>query len=64
MATDRTNQQIKLKDGRFFEYAKDSTYYTLFYTGLFTGMRRAELLALRWSDIDLELCQIYVNRGM
>ena len=48
----------------FLEYAKDSPYYTLFYTGLFTGMRRAELLALRWSDIDLELCQIYVNRSM
>ena len=27
-------------------------------------MRRSELLALRWSDIDLELCQIYVNRSM
>ncbi len=27
-------------------------------------MRRAELLALRWSDIDLELCQIFVNRSM
>jgi len=48
----------------FLEYAKDSPYYTLFYIGLFTGMRRAELLALRWSDIDLELCQLYVNRSM
>jgi integrase len=48
----------------FLEYAKDSPYYTLFYTSLFTGMRRAELLALRWSDIDLDLCQIYVNRSM
>jgi integrase len=48
----------------FLEYAKDSPYYTFFYVGLFTGMRRAELLALRWSDIDLELCQIYVNRSL
>jgi integrase len=48
----------------FLEYAKDSPYYTLFYTGLFTGMRRAELLALRWSDIDLELCQLSVTRSM
>jgi integrase len=40
----------------FLEYAKDTPYYALFYTSLFTGMRRAELLALRWSDIDLELC--------
>ena len=38
--------------------------YALFYTSLFTGMRRAELLALRWSDIDLDLCQVSVNRSM
>ncbi len=48
----------------FLEYAKDTPNYALFYTSLFTGMRRAELLALRWSDIDLELCQISVNRSM
>jgi len=48
----------------FLDFAKDSPYYALFYTGLFTGMRRAELLALRWSDIDLNLCQIYVNRNL
>ena len=48
----------------FLEYAKDSPYYALFYTSLFTGMRRAELLALRWSDIDLELCQLSVTRSM
>jgi integrase len=46
----------------FLEYAKDTSYHALFYTALFTGMRRSELLALRWSDIDLTLCQIYINR--
>ena len=44
------------------EYAKDTPYYALFYTALFTGMRRSELLALRWSDIDLLLCQFSVTR--
>jgi len=48
----------------FLEYAKDTPYYGLFYTSLFTGMRRAELLALRWCDVDLELCQISVTRSM
>ncbi|MFC1938273.1 hypothetical protein ACFLVS_02355 [Chloroflexota bacterium] len=33
---------------RFLETTKDSPYYTLFHTALFTGMRRSELLALRW----------------
>ena len=27
-------------------------------------MRRSELLALRWSDVDLNLCQLYVNRTL
>ena len=48
----------------FLEFAKSTPYYALFYTALFTGMRRSELLALRWSDIDLILCQIYVNRTL
>ncbi|MFC1943440.1 tyrosine-type recombinase/integrase [Chloroflexota bacterium] len=48
----------------FLEYAKDTPNYALFYTSLFTGMRRAELLALRWCDVDLELCQISVTRSM
>ncbi len=46
----------------FLEYAKDTAYYPLFYLALFTGMRRSELLALRWSDIDLLLCQLSVTR--
>ncbi len=48
----------------FLEIAKVSHYYALFYTALFTGMRRSEYLALRWSDLDLLLCQAYVNRSL
>jgi integrase len=46
----------------FLELAKSTPYYTVFYLALFTGMRRSELLALRWCDIDLLLCQISVTR--
>ena len=49
---------------RFLEVAIDNRYYPLFYTALFTGMRRGELLALRWQDIDCILGQIYVNRSV
>ncbi|MCX6007274.1 MAG: tyrosine-type recombinase/integrase, partial [Chloroflexi bacterium] len=49
---------------RFLEAAKATQYYALFYTALFTGMRRSELLALRWQDVDSILSQIYVNRSM
>jgi integrase len=49
---------------RFLDAAKDTPYYALFYTALFTGMRRSELLALRWQDIDFILSQIYVSRSL
>ncbi len=49
---------------QFLEAAKDSQYYALFYTALFTGMRRSELLALRWQDIDFIYSQIYVSRSL
>ncbi|MFC1933652.1 tyrosine-type recombinase/integrase [Chloroflexota bacterium] len=48
----------------FLEYAKSTRYYPLFYVALFTGMRRSELLALRWCDIDLLLCQASVTRTL
>jgi integrase len=49
---------------QFLEVAKDTQYYALFYTALFTGMRRSELLAIRWRDIDFIYSQIYVNRSL
>jgi len=49
---------------KFLEEAKKGPYYALFYTCLFTGMRRSELLALRWNDIDLILCQLSVTRSL
>ncbi len=49
---------------QFLEGAKDSPYYSLFYTALFTGMRRSELLALRWQDIDFFYSQISVSRSL
>ena len=39
-------------------------YYALFFTALMTGMRRSELLGLRWSDVNLTLAELSVNRAM
>ncbi|MDD5127587.1 MAG: site-specific integrase [Dehalococcoidales bacterium] len=49
---------------RFLDAAQQTEYYPLFYTALFTGMRRSELLALRWLDVDLILCQIHITRSL
>ena len=39
----------------FLEMARGTEYYALFYTLLFTGIRRGEALSLRWSDEGLRL---------
>ena len=49
---------------RFLKIAKDSPYYTLFLTALYTGMRRSEMLALRWQDIDFLFGQVSVSRSL
>lgn len=48
----------------FLQKAKELTpkYYVLFYTAIFTGMRRGELLALEWNDVDLKNKTISVNK--
>ncbi len=38
--------------------------YYLFYTLLFTGLRRSEALALTWGSVDLELCILSVTRTL
>ncbi|HAV10367.1 MAG TPA: site-specific integrase [Dehalococcoidia bacterium] len=48
----------------FLTTAAKSPYYELFYVALYTGMRRGELLALRWQDVDFIFGQISVNRSL
>ena len=49
---------------KFLEVAKNNRYYKHYYTAylleLYTGLRRGELLGLRWKDIDLNNCTLQV----
>ena len=48
----------------FLEAARQTPYFHLYHTILFTGLRRSEVLALRWSDVDLLLSQLSVSRSI
>ncbi|WP_216328038.1 site-specific integrase [Deinococcus aestuarii] len=49
---------------KFLEAARGHRLYPLFALALSTGMRRGELLALHWGDVDLEAREITVRHNL
>jgi integrase len=45
---------------RFLDTARETDYYVYFATLLYTGLRRGELLALRWRNLDLDSATLTV----
>ncbi|GAH19776.1 unnamed protein product [marine sediment metagenome] len=45
---------------KLLDAIRGTPYYDLFYTAIYTRLRRSELLALRWRYIDLELATLSV----
>ncbi len=41
---------------------RNSNYYPVIYTAVSTGLRQAEILGLRWRDVDLDMCSISVSQ--
>lgn len=46
------------------EGAADNQFYPVIYMAVSTGLRQAELLGLRWRDIDLDMLSISVSRTL
>jgi len=58
----RTLTQSEVQD--LLITAEGSYYYSVIYTAVSTGLRQAELLGLRWRDIDIASRSISVNRTL
>jgi len=47
---------------RLLEASRETLYYPIFHLAIFTGMRRSELLGLRWCDVDLDMATLSVTQ--
>ena len=44
--------------------AQGTIWHPIFHLALYTGMRRGEILGLRWKDVDLNLSVLYIAQAM
>ncbi|WP_374721464.1 Arm DNA-binding domain-containing protein [Peribacillus tepidiphilus] len=49
---------------RFLDVCKGERTYLVFFLAIYTGMRRGEILGLKWEDIDFEIKLIHVKRSL
>jgi integrase len=70
-ADDGDNQQVRPQDvldaseiRRLIEASRPGLYRTLIATAAATGTRFGELTALRWSDVDLDIGHIVIERSL
>ena len=49
---------------QFLQAAVGHRLFTAFWLAAYTGVRRSELLGLKWSDIDLDKATVSINRGL
>jgi integrase len=49
---------------RILAAAQGIIWHPIFHLALYTGMRRGEILGLRWKDVDLDLAVLYITQAM
>lgn len=47
----------------FLRHAAGHRYFPAIWTSAFTGLRRSELLGLKWTDLDVKRSTVSINRG-
>ena len=45
---------------KLLEASKETAYHPVFHLAIYTGLRRSELLGLRWRDVDLDMATLSV----
>ena len=64
----RTGAKIKAWDegqlGSFLDATTQSPYWSAWFLAAYTGMRRGELIGLRWSDVDLGRARLHVRQSV
>ena len=58
----RMNTLTQAEADHLLQTAADSPHYPVIYCALSTGLRQAELLGLRWRDIDLDMLSLSVSQ--
>ena len=48
----------------FLDHVKDDRFYAAYVLACTTGMRRGEVAAIRWQDLDLDTCRLSVTRSL
>ncbi len=55
-----SSQQVN----EYLRFTKHSRYHPIFFLAAYTGMRKGEILALTWDDIDFEQKTININKTL
>jgi len=64
-ATSKVGQALTREEvDRFLAYDSGDRLFALWVTAVYTGMRPAEILALRWEDIDFDGAAVQVKRTL
>lgn len=62
----KTNMAVwdEISTRTFLEAAQGDDYYILFLLAVYTGMRKSEIMGLRWADVDLQTAQLSIRQTL